>query len=125
MARRGFTPEELHELRCLAAQWGKIVSRRAFGDDGPGRDVDFTAMEQIALAAAAGLTEGTLPTVLEQQADALGEPQPCPDGGRPCALRRQERPLQVQGTQLQHREPSGYCPDCRRDFFPPTAHLAP
>src|SRR3954447_26067931 len=86
MARRRFTPEELDELRQLAAQWGKIVARRAFGDDGPGLDVDFDAMEQIAQAAAAGLTEGTLHTMLERQAAALGDAQPCPDCGRPCAV---------------------------------------
>jgi hypothetical protein len=125
MAHRSFTPEELHELRRLAAQWGKIVARRAFGDDGPGLDVDFTTMEQIACTAAAGLTEGTLQTFLEQQANALGEQQPCPDCGRPCALRRQERPLQMQGAQLHQSEPMGHCPDCRRDFFPPTADPAP
>ena len=125
MARRSFTPEELHELRRLAAQWGKIVSRRAFGEQGPGLDVDFATMEQIALAAAEGLTEGTLQTLLEQQATALGQQQPCPGCGRPCAVRREERPLQVQGAQLQQSEPIGHCPDCRRDFFPPTADPAP
>src|SRR5476651_373981 len=31
-----FTPQELDQLHALAAQWGKIVSKRAFGDDGPG-----------------------------------------------------------------------------------------
>ena len=124
MAHRDFTPEEIHELRRLAAQWGKIVARRAFGDDGPGLDVDFATMEQIALAAATGLTEGTLQSLLEQQAAALGEQQPCPDCGRPCALRRQERPLQVQGAALQQSEPVCHCPDCRRDFFPPTASAA-
>ncbi len=36
-----FTPEELDRLRELAAEWGKIVSKRAFGDDGPGLDVDY------------------------------------------------------------------------------------
>src|SRR5262249_7329482 len=118
MARRTFTPEELQQLRHLAAQWGKIVARRAFGDDGPGLDVDLDAMEQIARAAAAGLTEGTLHTLLEQQAHALGEQQPCPDCGRLWALRRQERPLQVQGAQLQPSEPVCHCPDCRRDFSP-------
>ena len=61
MARRPFTADELLELRHLAAQWGKIVARRAFGDDGPGLEVDFDAMEPIAHAAAQGLTEGTLP----------------------------------------------------------------
>jgi hypothetical protein len=125
MAGRSFTPEEIHELRCLATQWGKIVSRRAFGDAGPGLDVDFATMEQIARAAAAGLTEGTLQTLLQQQADALGEQQPCPDCGRPCGLRRQPRMLQTQGTALQQDEPIAHCPDCRRDFFPPTAHPAP
>src|SRR5437764_14817706 len=104
MARRAFTAEEIHELRRLAAPWGKIVARRAFGDDGPGLDVDFATMEQIALAAATGLTEGTLQSLLEQQAAALGEQQPCPDCGRPCALRRQERTLHVQGAQLQQSE---------------------
>jgi hypothetical protein len=124
MAGRDFTPEEIHEFRRLASQWGKIVARRAFGDDGPGRDVDFATMEHIALAAAAGLTEGTLQTLLQQQADALGEQQPCPECGRPCLLRRQERTLQTQGPPLQQSEPIGHCPDCRRDFFPPTALAA-
>ena len=124
MARRTFTPEELQKLRSLAAQWGKIVARRACGDDGPGLDVDLEAMEQIAQAAAAGLTEGTLQTLLEQQAHALGEQQPCPDCGRPCPLQRRERSLQVQGAQLQQSEPVCHCPDCRRDFFPPTASAA-
>jgi hypothetical protein len=125
MAHRDFTPDEIQELRRLAAQWGKIVARRAFGDDGPGLDVDLQAMEQIALAAGAGLTEGTLQTLLEQQAHALGELQPCPECGRPCAVRRRERTLQVQGTPLQQSEPVCHCPDCRRDFFPPTADPSP
>lgn len=124
MARHDFTPEEIRELRGLAAQWGKIVARRAFGDEGPGLEVDFATMEQIALAAATGLTEGTLQTLLEQQAHALGEQQPCPDCGRLCPLQREERTLQVQGTSLQQSEPVCHCPDCRRDFFPPTAYPA-
>ena len=125
MPRRTFTPEELQELRDLAARWGKIVARRAFGDDGPGLDVDLDAMEQIARAAASGLTEGTLQTRLEQQADAPGEQQPCPACGRPCVALREQRPLQAQGAQLRQSEPVGHCPDCRRDFFPPTAGPAP
>ena len=41
MRTKKFTPEELRKLRDMAAQWGKIVSRQAFGEDGPGVDVDF------------------------------------------------------------------------------------
>ena len=125
MPRRPFTPQELDEFRHLAAQWGKIVARRAFGEGGPGLDVDFDAMEQIAQAAAAGLTEGTLQTLLDQQAAGLGEFQPCPDCGRPCAVHRQERPLRAKGADLCQSEPACHCPDCRRDFFPPAADPAP
>jgi hypothetical protein len=31
----------------------------------------------------------------------------------------------VQGAALQQSEPVCHCPDCRRDFFPPTAPAAP
>lgn len=124
MARRPFTPPELDDLRQLAAQWGKIVARRAFGEGGPGLDVDFTAMEAVAQAAATGLAEATLQTMLDQQAAGLGQIQPCPDCGRACAVRRQERPLRAKGAELQPAEPTCHCPDCRRDFFPPTADPA-
>jgi hypothetical protein len=125
MPRRQLTPQQLQELRDLAAQWGKVIARRAFGDDGPGLDVDLDAMEQIAQAAAAGLTEGTLQTLLQQQADALGPQLPCPDCGRPCSVRREVRPLAVRGGRLDQSEPVAHCPACRRDFFPPTAAAAP
>jgi hypothetical protein len=121
MARTSFTPQDLQQIRDLAAQWGKIVARRAFGEQGPGTEVDLTAMEEVALAAAAGLTEGTLASLLEQQALLLGEQQACPACDRLCPVRREHRPLDVRGGSLQLSEPICHCPDCRRDFFPPTA----
>jgi hypothetical protein len=124
MARRPFTPDELLELRHLAAAWGKIVARRAFGDDGPGLDVDFDMMEQIAHAAAQGLTDGTLQTLLESQTAAPGDEQPCPDCGWACPVRRQERPLHAKDVELRQNEPVAHCPVCRRDFFPPAADPA-
>ncbi len=121
MPRRPFTPEELQELRDLAAQWGKIVARRAFGDDGPGLDTDLDLMEQVAQAAAAGLNEGTLQHLLERQTLSLGQQQPCPSCRRPCPVEREPRPLAVRGGSIQHDEPVCHCPGCRRDFFPPAA----
>jgi hypothetical protein len=120
-----FTPEELRELHDLAARWAQIVSKRAFGDDGPGLDVDFTTFEQIATAAAQGLTEGTLRLLLEQQAGKLPEQQPCPHCGRPCPTRPHTRPLTAQGAQIQQPERIAHCPDCRRDFFPPAGGSGP
>jgi hypothetical protein len=121
MARVSFTPQDLQKIRELAAGWGKIVARHAFDEQGPGTAVDLTAMEEVALAAAAGLTEGTLSTLLEQQARCLGPQQACPACGHLCPLRKEPRPLDVRGGTVQLDEPVGHCPDCRRDFFPPTA----
>jgi hypothetical protein len=120
MPRRQFSPQDLREIRELAARWGQIVARHAFGPEGPGTEVDLTAMEQVARAAAAGLTEGTLTTLLEQQARALGAEQPCPGCGRPCPVRRAERTLACRDGTLTQSEPVCHCPDCRRDFFPPS-----
>jgi hypothetical protein len=123
--RRQLTPEQIQGIRDRAAGWGKIVARRAFGPDGPGLDVDFDTMEPIARAAAAGLTEGALATGLEQQAQALGDTQPCPACGAPCPVRRAPPALAMPGAAVTRDEPACHCPACRRDFFPPAAPAAP
>jgi hypothetical protein len=114
-----FTLEELQQLRDLARQWAKIVSKRAFGDDGPGLDVDFRTFEQIAAAAAHGLTEGTLQLLLEQQAGKLPPEQPCPACGKLCTTAAHKRSLTARGAEVEQTERVAHCPDCRRDFFPP------
>jgi hypothetical protein len=119
MSTPRFNAEELDRLRALAAEWGKIVSRRAFGDDGPGLDVDFRTFEQIATVAAQGLTEGTLQLLLQQQADKLPPDQPCPACGKLCPTQPHNRTLTAQGAEIQQAERLAHCPDCRRDFFPP------
>ncbi len=126
MAASALAPQELQQIRAFAAQWGKIVARRAFGGNGPGLEVDLLALEQVADAAARGLAEGTLATLLEQQAQALPPEHPCPACGLPCRLTAQPRPLASgQGGTLTYAEPVGHCPACRRDFFPSATGLAP
>lgn len=125
MPRKSLTPAQLQELRELAAQWGKIIARRACGDEDATLELDFDAMEQIAQAAAAGLHQGTLEILLEQQANALGSSLPCPDCARPCVPRRETRSLAVRGGRLDQSEPVCHCPNCRRDFFPPTGPVTP
>ena len=120
-----FTPDELQQLHDLARQWAKIVSKRAFGDEGPGLDVDFRTFEQIATAAAHGLTEGTIQLLLEQQAGKLPDQQPCPECGKLCPTKPCTRPLTAQGTEIQQVERIAHCPDCRRDFFPPADRPGP
>lgn len=116
MSQSKLSEQKLREIRELAAGWGKIVARRASES---GEPLDLCAMEQLAAAAAAGLTEGTLGTLLEQQAQELAPQQPCPDCGRLCPVSHEGRPLVVKGASLNVHEPVCHCPDCRRDFFPP------
>jgi hypothetical protein len=118
MATRKLSAEELQAISRLAKQWGRIVSKHAFGEQGPGLDVDFAQMEEVAKAAARGLSEGTLETATTQQGELMGEKQPCPQCGKLCGVDSSERPLRVSGGVIQLREPKCYCPACRRDFFP-------
>jgi hypothetical protein len=121
MASGKLNDKDLAEIHTLAKKWGKIVVRRAFGDQGPGLDVDLDAMEQIAAAAAAGLTAGTLEEATQKQAQQLPTEQPCPTCGRGCPTQKEDRPVVVKGGLFLHHEPVGHCPACRRDFFPSAA----
>src|SRR5580765_5328218 len=118
MATRKLSPEELQAVTRLAKQWGKIVVKHAFGEQGPGLDVDFAQMEEVACAAARGVTEGALEAATAQQGQLLGEKQPCPHCGQLCTVGSAERPLRASGGAIQLREPKCHCPTCRRDFFP-------
>jgi hypothetical protein len=119
MAEMKVTPKQLQEVREFAAEWGKIVARRVFGDAGPDASVDFFAMEEVAQAAATGLTEGTLAFLLHKQAATLDELHPCPACQALCPVKTEERTLVVPHAQVPYREPVCHCPSCRKDFFPP------
>ena len=125
MPPRKPSAEKLREIHELAAGWGKIVARRAFGEAGPDIGVDLTAMEEIAATAATGLTESTLSILLQQQARCLDAEQRCPDCGLLCPVGSEDRPLALKGGRVIYHEPICHCPDCRRDFFPPPPTPAP
>jgi ribosomal protein L34E len=118
MGSRKLSPQDLENIKQLAKSWGKIAVRRAFGDEGPGLDVDLAQMEEVAVAAAQGVTAGALEEATRQQAQHLGQEHPCPQCGKFCGVVEEERPVKVRGGSFQHREPMGYCPACRRSFFP-------
>ena len=118
MGSRKLTAEDLAQITKRAKGWGKIVVRQAFGADGSGLEVDWSQMEDVAVAAAAGLTAGALEEATAQQGRLLGAEQPCPDCGRLCGVAVAERPVIVRGGAFAHQEPTCYCPACRRAFFP-------
>ena len=119
MPTRKLTPEQLAAIADLAKQWGKIVAKNAYGADGPGPEVDFDQMEQIAAAATAGWAAGTLEHLAEQQAQHLPDEMPCPACRKVCPVERRPRRVVARGATITLQEPVAHCPTCRRDFFPP------
>ena len=120
MAKRKLTPEQLVAVEELAKQWGKIVAKNAYGEGGPGLDVDFDEMEQIAAAATRGLARGTLEQLTQQQAEQLPTALPCPNCQKSCPVQTRPRQVVARGATVTLHEPVAHCPACRRDFFPPT-----
>jgi hypothetical protein len=118
MGVRKLTAADLERIKDVAKQWGKVIVRHAFGEDGPGLDVDMDQMEEVAMAAVQGLAAGTLAAATGQQAQALGTEYACPHCGKVCSVQREERTIQGLAGPFAHDEPRCYCPTCRRDFFP-------
>ena len=119
MTQPKLSDEKLRQIQELASQWGKIAARRALEAIAPEASLDFATMEEIAAAAAQGVTEGTLQALCQQQEQQLPQEISCPDCQTVVPLEHQDRPLAVQGGEILLHEPYGHCPVCRRDFFPP------
>lgn len=120
MAKHKLSPEQLAALEELAQQWGKIVANRAYGEGGPDLDVDFDQMEQVAAAVSRGLTRGTLEQLAQRQSQQFPKRLPCPSCQKLSPVQTRPRKVVARGGTITLQEPVAHCPDCRRDFFPPT-----
>jgi hypothetical protein len=116
--------DELASLRDMASGWGEIVARRAYGDEGPGLDLDFDSIESLAVDMGQAVIEGAIQEILRKQSQRLGDHQPCPECGRASPVDKRPRTIQVRGGAVTYDEPVGRCPACRRDFFPSPPELA-
>jgi len=116
--------DDLASLRDMASGWGKIVARRAYGDDGPGLDLDFDSIESLAVDMGRAVIEGAIQEVLQKQSQRLGDRQPCPGCGQACRVDKKPRTVQVRGGTVGYDEPVCRCPACRRDFFPSPPEFA-
>ena len=126
MAAPSLTPEELQDIRDVAARWGKIVARRAFGDAGPGLDADLATLEQVAVAAARGLPRARSPPSWNNKPKPSRRSPPAPPaGGRVRSTTSRAPWRRATAAAVSYREPVAHCPACRRDFFPSASGLAP
>ena len=112
------------DLRDMAYGWGKVVSRRAYGDEGPGLDIDFDSIESLAIDMGQAVIKGAIEEALKTQWKLLGDHQPCPGCARTCPVTKAPRTIQVRGGAVQYDEPVCHCPACRRDFFPSPPEFA-
>lgn len=117
-------PDESSKLRDMAYGWGKIASRRAYGDEGPGLDIDFESIETMAVDVAQAVIRGAIEETLKTQLKLLGDRQPCPECAGDSPLVTAARSIQVRGGTISYDEPVCHCPACRRDFFPSPPDLA-
>jgi hypothetical protein len=116
--------DDRSELRDTAYGWGKVVARRAYGEEGPGLDLDFDSIESLAVDMGQAVIRGTVEEILKTQFKRLGDHQPCPSCQRACPVDKAPRTIQVRGGTIQYDEPVCHCPACRRDFFPSPPDLA-
>jgi hypothetical protein len=116
--------DDLPELRDMAYGWGKVVARRAYGEEGPGLDIDFDSIESLAVDMGQAVIKGAIEEVLRTQLKLLGDHQPCPECARACGVKTRSRAIQGRGGTIQYHEPVCHCPACRRDFFPSPPELA-
>jgi hypothetical protein len=117
-------PEDLSKLRDMAYGWGKVASRRAYGDEGPGLDIDFDSIESMAVEMGQAVIKGAIEETLKAQLKFLGDHQPCPKCAKACPVDTVSRTIQVRGGPVEYNEPVCHCPACRRDFFPSPPELA-
>ncbi len=66
------------QLCATAYGWGKIASRRAFGEQGPGLDLDYESIESMADEVGQAVIKGSIEEVLKDQLQLLDEQQLCP-----------------------------------------------
>lgn len=116
--------DDLPELRDMAYGWGKVASRRAYGEEGPGLAADFDSIESLAVELGQAVIRGAIEEALRTQLKLLGDHQPCPKCATACPVETKSRAIQGRGGTIQYQEPLCHCPACRRDFFPSPPELA-
>jgi hypothetical protein len=130
MASRRVAAEKLAQLKELAHGWGRIIAEEAYGENGPGLDVDLAMMDDIAFEVAQSLSAGTCEELTRRQAQQMPEAQPCPVCGEECLAEPQDdsgghtRPVVARSGTFELAEPCYFCGRCQRSFFPSAERAA-
>ena len=114
---------QVDEVRPYVEGVAKSLIDRLYGPDGPAWGTSLTAIEDLLLEVRQVLSERMLDLAVARQAEALAR-QPdtvrvCPGCQQPLACdEANPRIVQTRAGEAAWSEPEGYCPRCRRAFFP-------
>ena len=130
MARSKKRSAKTEPVRAYVEGVAKNLVAKLYGPDGPPWGTSLTDIEDLLLEVRDVLTEQMLALALARQAQALSQ-QPaatrgCPGCQQPlpCA-QANPRIVQTRAGEAEWTEPEGYCPRCRRAFFPPGQEPGP
>jgi hypothetical protein len=123
MARSKKRSAKAEQVRAYVEGVAKNLVDKLYGPEGPPWGTTLTDLEDLLLEIREVLTEQMLDLALSRQAQAL--PQQSPDQ-RTCPTCQQPLPcppdnprvVQTRAGEAEWTEPEGYCPRCRRAFFP-------
>jgi hypothetical protein len=124
MARSTISTEAADPVRPYLEGVAKHLVERIYGKDGPKWGTKLTEIEDMLLAVRQALTEEMLQEALRRQANtAETRPAPflnCPKCGQEVDPEEDSPPriLQTRVGEAKWNEPTTYCRDCRRSFFP-------
>jgi len=116
------TPQ-VEQLRPYLEGVAKNLIDKLYGPDGLPWGTQLTQLEDVCLEVRALLTEKMLHHALQRQADTPPQQAPafgvCPSCQQPVSCDETDpRLVQTRAGEAQWQEPEGFCPRCRRAFFP-------
>jgi hypothetical protein len=123
MARQKKRTPQIEEVRPYVEGVAKNLVDKLYGPNGPAWGTTLTEIEDLLLDIRQVLTEKMLDESLARQA-AAADQQPtaartCPRCQQPLACDdANARLVQTRAGEAEWSEPEGYCPRCRRAFFP-------
>lgn len=123
MARPRTRSRQVDEVRLYVEGVAKNLVDKLYGPHGPVWGTSLTQIEDVLLELRQILTEKMLDESLARQAAAAAPqasaPPACPGCQQPLACdARHPRIVQTRAGEAEWSEPEGFCPRCRRAFFP-------
>jgi hypothetical protein len=126
MARFKVATQQADPVRPYLEGVAKSLVDRLYGDKGPAWGTKLSAIEDTILAIRQVLSEKMLDEALQRQANTVAERpadfRGCPKCGKEVEDKDSDkgdaRLLQTHVGEAEWHEPTTYCRNCRRSFFP-------